>query len=52
MIFKKNNNKVEKIYQNIIKISRSKFFYIELNVDDSFEARFDLMSLIEFDNFK
>ncbi len=48
MIFKKNNNKVEKIYQNIIKISRSKFFYIELNVDDSFEARFDLIIFHSF----
>ena len=43
MIFKKKNYKVEKIYQNIIEISRSKYFYIDLNLEDSFETRFDLI---------
>ena len=43
MLFKKKNTNVEKIYQNIVKISRSKFFYIELNLEDSFESRFDLI---------
>ena len=43
MIFKKKNNKVEKIYQNIVKISRSKFFYLELDLEDNFETRFDLI---------
>ena len=42
-MFKKKNNNVEKIYQNIVKISRSKFFYIELDLEDSFETRFDLI---------
>ena len=45
MIFQKKNNKVEKIYQNIIEISRSKFFYIDLDLDDNFETRFDLIIL-------
>ena len=35
MIFKNKNNPVEKIYQNIIEISRSKFFYIELELAES-----------------
>ncbi len=43
MIFKKKNLNVIKIYQNIVKISRSKFFYLDLNVEDTFEARFDLI---------
>ena len=43
MIFNKKVNLAEKIYQNIVKISRSKFFYIDLNLDDSFETRFDLI---------
>ena len=48
MIFQKKNNNVEKIYQNIVKISRSKFFYIELDLDDSFETRFDLIIFHSF----
>ena len=43
MMFQKKNSKVEKIYQNIVKISRSKFFYLELDLEDSFETRFDLI---------
>ena len=43
MFFKKKNKIVEQIYQNIIKISRSKFFYTSLNLDDTFETRFDLI---------
>ena len=48
-MFKKNNNiLVGKIYQNIIEISRSKFFYIELELADTFETRFDLVIFHSF----
>ena len=44
MFFKKKNTiAVESIYQNIIKISRSKFFYLDLKLEDTFETRFDLI---------
>ena len=43
MFFKKENKKVKIIYQNIIKISRSKFFYLDLKLNDDFETRFDLI---------
>ena len=43
MFFKKKNKQVEIIYQNIIKISRSKFFYLDLKLSDDFETRFDLI---------
>ena len=43
MFFKKNNKHAEIIYQNIIKISRSKFFYLDLKLSDDFETRFDLI---------
>ena len=43
MLFKKKNHLAEKIYQNIVKISRSKFFYLDYGLDDSFETRFDLI---------
>ena len=43
MFFKKENKKVQEIYQNIVKISRSKFFYLKLKVKDDFETRFDLI---------
>ncbi len=43
MLFKKQNTNVEKIYQNIVKISRSKFFYTDLDLEDSFDTRFDLI---------
>ena len=33
------------IYQNIIERSRSKFFYLNLDVDDNFESRFDIIIL-------
>ena len=36
------------IYQNIIDRSRSKFFYLNLNIDDSFESRFDIIILHSF----
>ena len=39
---------VEKIYQNIIKISRSKFFYLDYGLADSFETRFDLIVFHSF----
>ena len=43
MFFKKKDSTAEKIYQNIVKISRSKFFYIDFFIDDTFESRFDLI---------
>ena len=43
MIFKKKDKQVEIIYQNIVKISRSKFFYLDLKLKDNFETRFDLI---------
>ena len=43
MFLKKQNQIVSKIYQNIVNISRSKYFYLDLNLDDSFETRFDLL---------
>ena len=43
MIFKNTEYTIEKIYQNIVEISRSKFFYIDFELDDSFETRFDLI---------
>ena len=36
------------IYQNIIERSRSKFFYLNLDVDDNFESRFDIIILHSF----
>ena len=36
------------IYQNIIERSRSKFFYLKLDIDDSFESRFDIIILHSF----
>jgi cytochrome b pre-mRNA-processing protein 3 len=43
MVLKNKVSSVEKIYQNIIKISRSKFFYLDYGLEDSFETRFDLI---------
>jgi len=43
MFFKRKNIQVDKIYQNIVKISRSKFFYLNLRLKDDFETRFDLI---------
>ena len=43
MFFKKKNIQVKKIYQNIVEISRSKFFYLNLKLKDNFETRFDLI---------
>ena len=48
MFKNKKDYLVEKIYQNIIKISRSKFFYLECGLDDSFETRFDLVIFHSF----
>ena len=48
-MFKKNqNNNIENIYQNIVKISRSKYLYLEMMLEDSFETRFDLTVLLSF----
>ena len=43
MFFKRKNIKVDKIYQNIVEASRSKFFYLDLKLKDNFETRFDLI---------
>ena len=48
MSYKNQDHLVEKIYQNIIKISRSKFFYIDYELEDSFETRFDLIIFHSF----
>ena len=36
------------IYQNIIERSRSKFFYLKMDIDDNFESRFDIIILHSF----
>ena len=43
MFFKRKNINVINIYQNIVEISRSKFFYLNLKLKDDFETRFDLI---------
>ena len=48
MLIKNTEHTIEKIYQNIVKISRSKFFYIDFDLDDSFETRFDLIIVHAF----
>ncbi len=44
------NNKllIENIYTNIIKTSRNKSFFLDLNVDDTVEGRFDIIILHSF----
>ncbi len=48
MSFNNKDFHIEKIYQNIVKISRSKFFYLDYGLDDSFETRFDLVIFHSF----
>ena len=48
MPLKNKADKAEKIYQNIIEISRSKFFYIDYDLEDTFETRFDLLTFHAF----
>ena len=48
MFNKVKNSNIEKIYQNIVQISRSKFFYVDLDLPDSFETRFDLIIFHSF----
>ena len=48
MLKSKNTSTVKDVYQSIIDNSRSKIFYINLDVDDSFESRFDLVILHSF----
>tara|TARA_B100000953_G_scaffold294161_2_gene283631 strand:- start:280 stop:825 length:546 start_codon:yes stop_codon:yes gene_type:complete len=50
MIFNKNYNSIliEKIYQNIIERSRLKYFYLDKEVDDALESRFDLIIFHSF----
>ena len=45
-----NNNKllIENIYTNIVKTSRNKSFFIDFNVDDTVEGRFDIIILHAF----
>ncbi len=50
-LFKKDNESKDSIsetYQNIIERSRDKFFYLNLEIDDSFESRFDIIILHSF----
>ncbi len=44
----KYKDNIPKIYQNIIERSRSKFFYLDINIDDNFESRFDIIILHSF----
>jgi len=39
---------IPEIYQNIIERSRSKFFYLNMDIEDSFESRFDIIILHSF----
>ena len=39
---------ISEIYQNIIERSRSKFFYLNMDIEDSFESRFDIIILHSF----
>ena len=48
MFKSKNSSTVKDVYQSIIDNSRSKIFYIDLDIDDSFESRFDLVILHSF----
>ena len=52
MIFSKNNglkkDLVFQIYQNIVQRSRSKFFYITMEIEDNFECRFDIIIMHSF----
>ena len=48
MLKSKNTSTVKDVYQSIIDNSRSKIFYINMDVDDSFESRFDLVILHSF----
>ena len=48
MFKSKNTSTVKDVYQSIIDNSRSKIFYIDLDIDDSFESRFDLVILHSF----
>ena len=48
MFRSKNTSKVKEIYQSIIDNSRSKIFYIDLDIEDNFESRFDLVILHSF----
>ncbi len=48
-MFKTNKSvAIKEIYQSIIDSSRSKIFYIQLDIDDAFESRFDLVILHSF----
>jgi cytochrome b pre-mRNA-processing protein 3 len=48
MLFQNKDKSIEKIYQNIVEISRSKFLYIDHDLDDTFETRFDLIIFHSF----
>ena len=44
----KNKLLIENIYTNIIKTSRNKTFFLDFNVDDTVEGRFDIIILHSF----
>ena len=48
MFKSKNTSTVKGVYQSIIDNSRSKIFYMDFDIDDSFESRFDLVILHSF----
>ena len=46
--FRKHNSSIKAIYQNILDSSRSKLFYLDYDVEDTFESRFDIIVLHSF----
>ena len=44
----KNKLLIENIYTNIVKTSRNKIFFLNFNVDDTVEGRFDIIILHSF----
>ena len=48
MIKKQQHYNIGNIYQNIVQISRSKYLYLDMNLEDSFETRFDLTIFLSF----
>ena len=46
--FKKYDSSIKRIYQNILDSSRSKLFYLDYDVEDTFESRFDIIVLHSF----
>ena len=48
MFKSRNNNLIIEIYQNILDSSRSKLIYLDYDVEDNFESRFDIIVLHAF----